>query len=324
MGLPTRRDAHINSALTDFAISFGYELPSPTRDATTNKRVDKSSDYYYVWDKGDLMRSEMDVRAPGSRSRVAGFRLSSTTYTCQGYSLAVQLPDEDAKDADLDLEKAKVRYLMHQVILKRAKIMGSAVFATGLWTGVTEQTGVTGSSPSTNQFQWWNESGSTPLEDIHTQMQAVKLSCGMMPNVAICNSLVLQTLQRHASITDLYKYTQGGLPTQDLVAGALGLDKIVVLDHVQNTAVEGATATMARVFGNHMLLAYIDPNPSTETPTAITTFAWSDFDQVDANGAEIRSWYEDSTRSTYFQADMYFDCKITAQDSAVFLYGCIG
>jgi hypothetical protein len=233
------------------------------------------------------------------------------------------LPDEDRKNADLDIEKAKVKYLMHQTILKRAKVMGAAVFATGLWTSNTEQTGVTGSSPSANQFQFWDESGSFPLPTVQNAMQTVKLSCGMMPNIGITNSLVLNHLQRHASITDLYKYTQGGLPSSDLVAAALGLEKLVILDHVENTAVESATASISRVFGNDMLLAYVSPTPNSEEPTAMTSFSWSDFDQVDANGAEIRSWYDEFTRSTYYQADMAFDCKITANDAGIYLKGVI-
>src|SRR5690606_27504749 len=131
------------------------------------------------------------------------------------------------------------------------KLYAAAAFKTGVWTANTEQTGKS-TSPSSNEFLQFNDANSTPLEVLQNQILKVETSTGRRPNVLVTNSNVEFALRRHPDLLDLYKYTSGGLVPRDKLAEAIGVEKILVGRAVENTAKEGQSASMSRVFGNHI------------------------------------------------------------------------
>lgn len=314
-------NSHVDQLLTDFAIAYGQD---PAKHfvgdvGATMLRKTKQSDKYPVWSKADFYRSEMGLVGHSTPAPIGGFRVDLTnTFYADEYALKVFLADKDAKGSDLDIRKQKVRYLVGQAKLKRDKLYAAAVFATGKWTSNTEQTGKA-AGPGANEFLQFGDASSDPLIVIQNQLLAVELSTGLMPNVMITNSVVDMALRRHPDILDLYKYTSGGLATRDEVAEAVGVSQIVVGHAVENTANEGQAATMARVFGNHILLAYIEPGPSQDLPTAISGYTWNEYDKVDATGVAIKTWREDDPEGEWLKAEQCVQYKITANDLGVFL-----
>lgn len=324
---PSARDVHVDSLLTDFAIAYGQDLRSAfvADRAFTPARVQKQSDKYVVWDKGDWYRSEMGLRADGDVSRGGGFGVdTSNSYFTEVYGLHTYLTDRQRSNSDgeIDLEKAKVRWLMSQAKLKQDLLFGATAFITGVWTGVTEQTGVSG-SPSTNEFKQWNDSASTPSIDITEQINAVEVSTGKRPNVAVTSPEVMLQLREHAEMLDRIKHTQTGIVTNDLIAQAVGLDEIIVGHAVQNTGKEGQTASMSRVFGKHFLLLHRTPGLTDDEPTAGVGFHWSDIDQVTVDGAAISQWYDNDRKATKFEAEMAYVPKITATDLGVMMLSAV-
>lgn len=326
--LPTARDFHVDALLTDFAIAYGQDLKSSyvADRAATVVRSKKRSNKYPVWNKGDWFRIEMDLRADGDTSAGGGFRLdTSNSYVCEDYALHTYLTDRQRSNAmnEIDAEKAKVRWLMQQAKMKRDKIFASTAFVTGVWTGVTEQTGV-GSNPSTNQFLQFDTSGSDPIGVITEQMLAVEVATGLLPNVMISNTKVANELKQHADFLDRIKHTQTGIVTEDLIASVLGLDEYIVAKGVENTAAEAAAASMSRIFGDHILLLHRTPAMTDEMPTALALFSWSEFDQVTEDGAAVAQWYDKDRKATKFEAEQSFDVKITATDLGVMLLNAVG
>ena len=67
MARPTRNDVHLNAALTN--ISIAYKNPSYIAEQVFPVvRVQKQSDYYFIFDAGAWFRDEVQVRAPGTRA----------------------------------------------------------------------------------------------------------------------------------------------------------------------------------------------------------------------------------------------------------------
>lgn len=315
--LPTANDVHVDSILTDIAVAYGQDLKNTyiADRAFTQVPVTKQSDKYNVWNKGDFFRSEMALRADGTRSAVSGQRLSQSAYYCDTYALSTTITDKQRANAkgETNLEDAKIRYLMHQALRKRDVQFAAVGFVTGVWTGTTEQTGVSG-SPSTNEFKQWNDSSSTPIVDITEVIDAVRITCGKKPNIGIVNEAVFRALKHHADFLDRIKHTQTGVVTADLIAEVLGLEQLLVAQAIQNTANEGATATMADVFGKNMAVIYRAPAATDDDATAGSIFSWSEFDGVTADGAAIRQWYEEPKQATYYEAEQSFDVVLTAAD----------
>jgi hypothetical protein len=325
MPLPTTSSLNFNRLLTDYAVAYGQDIAKDyvADRVATVKRVSKQSANYGVWSKADFFRSTMQPRAAGSHSAGGGFRLDTTnTYSCKRYALNVPITDEDMVNSDLDLGKAKTRYLSMQAKLKRDLILGTGVFATGLWTSNTEQTGVS-SAPSANQFLQWNDEASTPILDIQNQQSVIEASTGLRANKAVCNAKVLRALRRHPDLLDLTKYTSAGLVPMQALLDTLELDEIIVGRAVQNTAADGQTAALSRVFGNHFLLLHQEPSPTDMAPTAVTSFVWSEFDNVTESGVPIFTWYDPARKSDIYEAEMHFDVKITANDLGVMMLSAV-
>jgi len=327
---PTAADLHIDSALTDFAIGYAQDLKKDfiSLNAATTVKVPKQSDKYFTWTKGDWFRSEMELRGDGAVSRSAGIGISNTSFYCDVYALSTYITERQRVNADIDVEKAKVQYLVHQSMLRRDIVWQAACFATGLWTSNTEQTGVA-SGPTTNQFVQFDASGAVPREVLMDQIEVVRASIGRKPNVMITSPAVMDALVRHDDFTDLTKYTVRGGPDYDDIAKAIGLgtedDRMILVGNaVQNTANEGATVVMSNVFGKHVLLAYISREQSLELPTAVSQFSWSPFDQVTAEGVAVDSWYDKDRKATKYEAEMACDVAITANDAGVFLKDAVG
>lgn len=323
--LPTARDSHANALLTEFAIAYGQDLAKAyvADRASTVVRVKKQSDYYAKFDKGDAFRSVMEKRADGTPSVGGGFRVDLTnTYFAEVYALHTYLSDRTKANSDIDLEKAKIRWLMQQAKLKRDKVWAATHFITGVWTGNTEQTGVAG-SPGSNEFKQFNDSASDPIGTITGQMLAMEVGSGVLPNVGVCNTKTLNHLKNHPDFLDRIKYTEKGIVDEELIASVLGLERLVVARGVENSAAEGATASMARVFGDHFLLLKVASEASDDQPTSNALFAWSEFDQVTADGAAISSWYDQDRKSTKYEAEQAFDCKQTAADLGVMLLNAV-
>lgn len=328
---PTSRALHVDTLLTDYAIGYGTSIGKTyvADRLCTLKDVTKQSDKYIIWDKGDLFRSEMDVRADGDRSAGGGQNVSNTSYWAEVYALHTKLTDRQRSNSDIDIESAKIRYLVNQSKLKRDKLYAANCFAASIWSGFADQTGVV-SSPSTNQFIHWSDgTNGDPIGDITSKRVDLEVAAGV-PDVmlrGVCNSYVFEKMRHHPDMLDRIKYT-GGVErpadiTPEAMAAVLGLDEIVIAKAVENTANEGQTTSMSRVFGNHFLLQYTAQTAGDDTPTGATLFSWSEYDGVTADGAAIFQWYEEARRTTFFEAEMACDIKVTAADLGGIFLSCV-
>lgn len=329
MPLPTSRDVHVPGLLNDFAIEHGQDLSVDfaADAAATLISVDKQSDKYIVWDIGDIYRSVMALRTPGTKSEQGGIRIdTSNQYFADVYAMNSLITDEDKANADsvVMLEDAKVRWLMGQVKLKRDKLYADKVFKTGAWTSNTEQAGVSG-SPGANQFKQFNDSASVPIKIITDQMLSIQSATGRMPNVGVCNPTVARNLIDHADFV-ARNTSSGMIPARVSiadVAAVLELDRIIVGRAVENTAAEGATDAITNVFGKHFLLLSLTPAMSKDEPTAVGGFVWKRFEGATSTGAAIRSWYEEDIQSTRYEVQDAYVPKITANELGVMLLDCV-
>lgn len=323
---PVTSQFHIDQFLTDFAIGYSQEMPSIADLAFTPVRVNKESNKYPIFSQADWTRIDMQVRANGDVSAGGGFALSSDSYFCETYALHTYLTDRDRNNAmnEVDLEQSKIRYLMHQAMLKRNQLFYNTAFATSTWSAQADQAG--GSSVSTNQFIYWSTTAtSTPIDDLIDGSLAIQGKIGRKANVGVTSRPVMWSLLKHPDVVDRIKYSGQipAIPTEQALAQVLGLDAIYVSDTVYNSANEGQSASMSQLFANSFLLLYRSPSPMLDEPTAGATFSWSEFDQVSAGGAAVASWYDQDRKATKFEAEMALDVKITAADAGCLFTGCI-
>lgn len=309
MALPTTRDVHIDAALTDLSIAYRQEAPAYAARIFPTVTVNKQSDKYFVWDKGDMWRRSVQKRAAGTKFARAGMRLSTDTYFSEQYALEHQIPDEVRRNADaaIDPERTGVQFLVDQHNLERDYLWANTYMSSGAgWTSGT----VTAK---------WDTTNGVPVTDVQYWMSLIKQQIGASSQhryIGVCGTIVKARLMGNSQIRNSTIYvTQGtSQAIEQSLAAVLGLDDLVVFDRVQNTAAEGKTAVYAPLVDDDFLLLAVPRSPGLDVPSAGYSFEWND-----GNGSMYVESYRDETiKSDILRGICYFDLKQVAGGLGVF------
>lgn len=326
MSLPTPADVHVDAALTD--ISVGYIQNASSFIASRvfpNVPVMKQSDKYFVYNRGDWFRDEVEKRAPGAESAGSGYRLSTDNYFADVWALHKMVPWQVSanEDAVLRGEEDAAEFVMLKHMIKRERLWAANYMAGGVWTG-GDVDGVA-SSPTTGQVLQWNDAASTPIENVRFGQEQVVLATGYKPNVLAMGHQVFTQLADHPDIVDRIKYSGGVGPaspavvTLSAMAALFDVDRIEVSMAVYNTADEGLDQSNAFCVGKQALLCYVPPNPGRMTPSAGYTFSWQGYlNQSNEFGVATQRIENSDRKATKVEAEMAFDQKLVASDLGYF------
>jgi hypothetical protein len=149
----------------------------------------------------------------------------------------------------------------------------------------------------------------------------VKGLTGMTPNTLTVNEQVYETIRLHPQMKEIYKYTQPAIMTEDLIAKAVGLDKLLIGKAVYMTSDEGATDALGYVFGKHALISYVAPQVGLMTPTAAAIFSFTGM--TGGFDPAIERVPDRRTHADYFQAYSCYDDKIVSTELGGFFNGII-
>ena len=316
---PTHQDVHVDVPLTNVSIAYLQSTDEYVADQVFPRvPVQKQSDQWYIYNKGDWFRPEATVRPPSTESAGGGYRLSTDTYNCEVYAWHQDVDDRVMANYDSPLEPRRdaTEWVMQTMLISRDVDFANAYFTTGVW---GESGGDNDLTAGVEFVQWSEPVNSDPIGDISSYKRAVKLATGRKANGLLINGPVYDTLVQHPDIIERIKYTQSALNIgPSLVANALGVDRLIVAEGIQNTGAEGATVNMSGIFGNHALLFYAPPRPSLLTPSAGYTFAWTGYGGQNAYGVTMDAWYERKVKSTRVEGEMAYDMKVVAGEMAYF------
>lgn len=323
---PTPGDVHVNTPLTNISIAFLQNQENFIASRVfPNIPVNKQSDRYYVYNRGDFNRDEMQIRAPGTESSGGSYTLDNTpTYFALNYSFHKDIPDEVRNNADamLNPDREATAFVTHKALIRREKLWAAAFFTTGKWG--TDYAGVA-SGPTGNQRLRWNDANSNPIEDVRDAKRTIAASTGFEPNKLVLGRLVFDRLMDHPDIIDRIKYGQtAGAPAmanKQTLASLLGVDEVLVMNAIENTAAEGQNASHTFIGGANALLTYATPSPGLMTPTGGYTFSWTGMSGNGAEGNRIRSFRLEAIRSDRVEIDMSFDMKLISGDLGAFFNG---
>ena len=321
---PTASDVHVNTPLTNISIAF---IQSQT-DFVASRifptlPVQKQSDRYYTYDRGEFNRDEADVRAPGTESKGGTYTVDNTpTYFCLVYAFHKDVDDQVRanEDAVLNSDRDATTFCTQKILIKREKTFRDKYFVTGVWTN--EISGVA-SGAGTDEFVQWNDASSNPIADVHIGRITVKESTGFFPNVLVIGIWTEYYLQNHPDIIDRLKYggqLSGNLAqvSNSMLAALFKVDEVVVMSAIENTANKGATNVHVFIGGDHALLVYRTPTAGILVPTAGYTFAWTGYMGANAEGGRTRVFRMESLASDRVEQEMAYDQKLISADLGYF------
>lgn len=319
MSLPLPGDVHVNRPLTNLSVQYAQSAMDYVADRFAPVYgAPNQSDVFFKFTKDYWFRDQMKLRGPGAKAERAGYGVETDSFYCNVWSLAKSIDDQVRANTDspLNSDRNAQQFLGQLERIRREKAFATAMLATSVWT--TDITGVSG-SPSAGQVKQWNDSASTPLEDIAAQKSAVKLLTGVMPNVLAMGQQVWDALKLHPDILALINggatTVNPALVTQQMVAQVMGLDEIMVSSAVENTAAEGATFAGSYIFGKKALLGHRNTMQDIEAVSSAKTFTWKGYCGNDL-GIRILK-YRDEPHADIVEMESAFTHKVVAADTGV-------
>jgi len=327
MPQPTPRQVHVDRFLTNLSVSFAQSRSAFVADQVFPiVPVQKQSDLYAVYPRGFFNRDQMRVRPLGGRAQVAGYEVAQQQYRAEEWALAHPIDDRVRANADqpLDPDRAAMRFLTSQCLIRRDRLWGSSYFTTGKWS--TDLTGVA-ADPDATEFLQLDQSGSAPIRLFKEKKAAVRGDTGLTPNTLVLGSQAFLELTEHDDVLDRIEHTSRQVVTRDILASLIFDDdpsgRVIVAGGIVNSAVEGADDDHDYILGSKdALLVYRnpEPRPTIEEVSGGYTFAWTGLlpGETNAFGGVIERMRDDQAHSDHIEIRAAFDLGMVAADLGVF------
>lgn len=318
--MPTMQNAHIDRALTNTSVAYMQDANAFIADKVFPiVKVKRQSDVFYIYNKGDFMRDEAQVRGAASESAGGDYGVeASEPYYCRKHAFHKDVtPEERANyDEPLDADTDAADFVSQKMLIRREMEWASKFFKTGVWG--TEISGA--SAVSEGKVVFWNSPTSDPIKDITNAAVKMASETGYKPNTLVLSPFAFNALKNHEDILDRIKYTQKGIVTEDLLATLFGVDKVYVAWAVVNNAVKGAADSVGFIMGKHALLCYSAPTPGLKKPSAGYIFAWTGLEGSGAYGNRIVRLPMDmlGLGTERIEGEIAFDAKKICADLGVF------
>lgn len=299
MARPTSRDRHVDTAMSNVSIAFrNSEYIADQVFPTIN--VQKKSDVFYVFDRASWFRNQIGPRPPGTRARRVDYSITTSSYLCLPYAIAKSVTDEEVDNSDTPLQPLveATEFTTDQLMLGTEIRVANVVSSSTNWASASNLTSGTK----------WTSDSSTPTANIITCIQAVRQLIGRYPNTAVLGGAVMERLIDHPEMIDRVKYTRAGaVLTPDDLAMWFGFQKVLVGNSVKITSLEGASDTVADVWGDFFWCGWVPQNASLRTPAAGYIFEWM--------MRKTERFREDQEHQDVIACEHYTDERITSSDS---------
>lgn len=314
MSQPTPGDVFVSAPLTNISENYVADQSLAIADRMFPPvPVAIQAGIVWEWDLGYLLRNGMKPRAPSAESAGIGNKVNQLTYACVVEALHQDIPDQRRgnETSPLNSDRSATIQLTQQAWQRREITLKAKAFKTSLWTGMTDQSGVSG-TPGANQFKQFNDPASDPIAIIRGQLKTIQLKTGIRPNSMAAGQEVWEALMTNAAILDRLKFfgTPGNptVVTREAVAGLLDLKQILVSAVVQATSNEGAaTLTTAFVVGKEYVLFYVPDSPGVDTPSAGYTFSWTGYMGATQAGARLKKYRMEANAADRIEIEQAYD-----------------
>lgn len=303
MTKPIYQQYHIDVPLTNISVAYNPDTYIAT-GIFPNVPVQRITDKYFIFSKGDWLRREAKPRGPGSRAVRGGYSLSTGQYTCIEYAFATPVTDEQVRNSDNPLNPLSdgTKFVTRQLMAEMESLVAADAFGTGWSSSATP--GVT-----------WDNPSSTPIEDVEVGFETIVAAIGAMPTTGVVGYNVLSDLKNHPDIVDRIKGAAGpqspAITSLNAIAALFGLDKILVGTQIENTAAEGVADSVSFIWGKHMLLAYVSGGASLASPNAGYVMTYQN--------RVVERYREDQEKQDVIAGYQSFDVKLTATDAGYLL-----
>lgn len=305
-GQPSAGDVHVSRPLTNISVAFSQDASSFIANQVFPViPVNKQSDKYFVYDRGNWQRGGAKKRAPSTESAGGGYTLSQDSYSADVWALHKDVDDQVRANSDDPLapDQDASRWVTENMLITKEQEWAARFFIAGVWT--------TESTPT-------NWDTADYIKQVETQRLAIKKLTGKTTNVLVVGAEVWSAMKNNSTMLDRViggaTTGQPAIAMLQLVARLMELDRILVADAVANTATEGASDSNDFVLANNALLMHVPATPGIYTPSAGYTFAWTGLLGAGAGSTVMSRWREQKLKSWRVEGECAYDHKVVSAD----------
>jgi hypothetical protein len=236
---------------------------------------------YFTFNMDSIQQDKARQRAPGTPVEEGVWDLSAASVTLKQFAYGERLPEELVVTAAQvgqagNVDTASALSVAEVLMINAERRFATNFFVTGKW--AADMTGQ-GTADSTH-YVFWNNSSSTPLDDVYSEHRRILLAGRRRPNTMIVGFTTLQRLMTNTQIIN--RLNNGALPgrvvmaTVDQLAGLFGVERILVAQAVYNSAKETQTASTAFCLDDKSAwIGYVAPSAAIMTPSAGYRGTWA-------------------------------------------------
>lgn len=307
-GATTNPHVHVDQVLSN--IVQGYRPNDRIWDKVApTVPVGKQSDFYLVHDRGDAIRRETAIRAPGTEARMVTRGIGSDTYYALNYALKMGVPIEDEANADpmyrQELLEGNATHLVNLLDLDIESRLGTRI------------TTVANLGSGAGVASAWNTSNGNPIGNMNTALNVVEDSTGKRPNYAVMGLAAWRSLRQHVDVRNIIFGTNngGGYPSTKQVADLFELEDIYVGGTYENTANESQADVIAPIWADHVVVFRRgNDGPGQQDVSAFRSFRWRAPGIADMQVE--RHPFDTRRKSQEIEVGYYQDEKITGRTYA--------
>lgn len=210
---------------------------------------------------GKLTNSHLRIQntimgGKGAARRVDILVRETDGYDIESHGLEGVVTDRDYKNFSqpFDAEKEETMALTLAMLIGKEKSIADTLSNTAI---------VTQNATLAGQAQFNDYANSDPLAKFKTAQQTVEDACGMAPNTAIMNSKVRRALRYHPAIIEHVrgKIQPGARLTDEELADALDVDRVLVGGPKYNSAAPGQADALSNIWGNNLIFGVLPAAP---------------------------------------------------------------
>ncbi len=313
--MPRPNDVHNNRTLETISVAYLQDLDQFVAPKVFGiVPVTKQSDIFFKFDKGDFNRDNMQVRPPSTESAGMDYDLTTDTYKTTRYALHHDVDDETRDNADGDLvdDTTIMEILTLNSFIKFERLFMAEYFTTGVWTGSSTGTDIVASVK-------WDTAGSTPVNDVEVQREALRKNTAKRPNFMVVVPAVHRALKNNADILSRLGGNDMGIVSNAAMAAIFEVDEYIIADSVYNTAEKGATTAMSFIAGTDgVLLGYKEPRPRKKALSAGYIFAHTKGGS-NSWGLAARKFRMEELTSDRLELEFQLDPKLVCADCCAFM-----
>lgn len=323
--LNTPSAVHYDEVLTNLTLSYMTEQNFIAPRIFPIVDVSKQSDKFYKFNPDEENR-EAEVGKLAPRTSPPKFELGSDmdTYFAEVYGLAVDFDEQTMANADgvLDIRSRKVNTAINRMLMKRDRDFLDTFFKTGVWS--TDLTGTT-------DFVKWSDAASTPIDNMRTWKRDFQLrNYGIKANKALIPQTTIDVLMENPQILGRINggatVANPAMIDMTILANVFGVEEVVVLDAVTNTAKEGAAGTPNWMAGDGILLTHTPSNAGLDTPASGLIFGYNAIPSA-SWGVTTESFTDDALKrqgvAEEVQVKMAYDMKVVGPSLGTFINDAI-